>query len=62
MCPISGHGSSVSSVLSNVEVKEVRRIWGFVVLITHQALTSPTGGSSSPPGDPCKGMKSEPLS
>lgn len=37
VCPISGHGSSVSSVLSNVEVKEVRRVWGFAVL-THTRL------------------------
>lgn len=37
MCPISGYGSSVSSVLSNVEVKEVRRVWGFA-LLTHTRL------------------------
>lgn len=38
VCPISGYGSSVISVLSNVEVKEVRKVWFFAVL-THTRLT-----------------------
>lgn len=37
VCPISGYGSSVISVPSNVEVKEVRKVWVFTVL-THTRL------------------------